>query len=82
MFFVSLDQLANNKFEQKKWEDLLLKMLARSLEIISDEQDICEFGNAFGKHITSLYANLSDEKASLKFSHLVLISKSINSKFI
>jgi hypothetical protein len=58
------DQINANKFEAKKWEELLLKMLAKSIECIGDENEICEYGNAFAKQISTLSSNVSDEKVS------------------
>ena len=40
-----------------------MKFLSRSLEMIQDEKEICEFGVAFGKQISTLINNLPEEKA-------------------
>lgn len=37
-------------------------MLSKSLEMIQDEKEVCEFGNSFGKQIGTLIANSPDEK--------------------
>jgi hypothetical protein len=45
-----------------------MKMLSRTLEMIRDEKEICEFGNAFGKQISTLFNNLSEEKVRFDYA--------------
>lgn len=56
------DQISNGKFDCKKWEGLLIKCLSKTLELVKDENEICEFGNAFAKHVSTLFQNHSEEK--------------------
>jgi hypothetical protein len=60
--FLITDKIANSKFVNKTWEELMLKFLLNSLDLINDEEIICEIAKAFGKHIETLYQNLSEEK--------------------
>jgi hypothetical protein len=61
------DQIDNSKFESKKWEGLLIKCLSKTLELVTDENEICEFGNAFAKHVSTLFQNHSEEKVKENF---------------
>ncbi|CAL1544099.1 unnamed protein product [Lymnaea stagnalis] len=49
------------KWSQKNWEDLLLKMLSKSLDVVDNEEWIADLGVAFGQQIP-LYANYVDER--------------------
>jgi hypothetical protein len=57
-------------------------MLNRSLEMIQDEKEICEFGNAFGKHIGTLFSNLPEEKFFAFKCLGIISSKTENKLFI
>ena len=39
-----------------------MKLLSNTIDQINDEDKICEMAKSFGKHIETLYVNLSDEK--------------------
>ncbi|XP_077869460.1 maestro heat-like repeat-containing protein family member 1 [Saccoglossus kowalevskii] len=51
----------DEKWSQKSWEDLLLKLLSKTLDEVDDEEFICEIGEAFIEQVP-LYQNRSDEK--------------------
>lgn len=59
-----------------------MKMLNRSLEMISDEKEICEFGTAFGKQIGALINNLPEEKYFAFKCLGIISSKTENKAFI
>ena len=61
-FFIYKEKLANSKFNQKNWEDLIMKLLSNSLDQIGDEEFICETAKSLGRHIETLYLNLIEEK--------------------
>lgn len=57
--------MANSKFSQKNWEDLIMKLLSNSLDQMNSEDKYCEIAKCFGKQIENLYQNFSDEKVFL-----------------
>lgn len=59
------DKIAKEKFNEKTWQDLVMKLLSNSLDQINEEEYICEIARALGNHIETLYSNSSQEKASL-----------------
>lgn len=66
---------------QKNWEDLLLKMLSKSLEIIQDEDWTERLGEAFGQQI-ALYNSLPAEKNFLYKCLGVILRNSTKKEFI
>jgi hypothetical protein len=49
------------KWSQKNWEDLLLKMLSKSLDEVDDEDWVSELGESMGEQI-NLYHSAPEEK--------------------
>ncbi|GAB1601977.1 maestro heat-like repeat-containing protein family member 1 isoform X2 [Argonauta hians] len=66
---------------QKNWEDLVLKMLSKSLEIINNEEWVESLGEAFGQQI-HLYANLPNEKNFLYKCLGIILRNSTKKEFI
>ena len=56
-----LDPEKQDNWSQKSWEDLLLKMLSKSLDVVDHEEWIAELGEAFGNHIP-MYSKYPDDK--------------------
>lgn len=50
---------------QKNWEELIMKLLSNSLDLIIDEEKLCDIAKAFGQQIEKLYINSSDEKVNI-----------------
>lgn len=72
-FFVyKKDKIANSKFNQKTWEDLIMKLLSNSLDQINDEEFVCDIAKSMGRHIEALYPSLVDEKVSFLLIRLIL----------
>ena len=55
------DPEKQENWSQRSWEDLLLKMLSKSLDVIDHEEWIAELGEAFGSHIP-MYNRYPEEK--------------------
>lgn len=68
-------------WSQRSWEDLLLKMLSKSLDVIDHEEWIAELGDAFGSHIP-MYNRHPDEKNFLYKCIGVVIRKSTKKDFV
>ncbi|XP_059158762.1 maestro heat-like repeat-containing protein family member 1 isoform X2 [Physella acuta] len=69
------------KWSQKNWEDLLLKMLSKSLDVVDNEEWIAELGEAFGQQIP-LYTNYVDER-NFAFKCLgIIMRKSTKKDFV
>ena len=62
------DKLANSKFNQKTWQDLVMKLLSNSLDQINEEEHICEIARALGNQIETIYLNFSQEKVNIFIS--------------
>ena len=58
------DPEKQDNWSQKSWEDLLLKMLSKSLDVIDHEEWIAELGEAFGSHIP-MYNRYPEEKVGI-----------------
>lgn len=56
-----VDPEKQDDWSQKNWEDLLLKMLSKSLDVVDHEEWIAELGEAFGAHIP-MYARYPEDK--------------------
>ena len=67
--FVDPDKQEN--WSQKSWEDLLCKMLSKSLDVVDHEEWIAELGEAFGNQIT-LYTKYPEEKVRFFFIRILL----------
>ncbi|XP_041376876.1 maestro heat-like repeat-containing protein family member 1 [Gigantopelta aegis] len=68
-------------WSQKNWEDLLLKMLAKSLDVIDNEEWIEEFGEAIGQHIP-FYLHLPEDKNFLYKCLGIIMRKSTKKEFV
>ncbi|XP_071092263.1 maestro heat-like repeat-containing protein family member 1 [Haliotis cracherodii] len=69
------------KWSQKNWEDLLLKMLAKSLDVIDSEEWIADFGELMGQHVT-MYQNAAEEKNFLYKCLGIIMRKSTKKDFV
>ncbi|XP_012944683.1 maestro heat-like repeat-containing protein family member 1 isoform X2 [Aplysia californica] len=68
-------------WSQKNWEDLLLKMLSKSLDVVDTEEWTAELGEAFG-HQVSLYASYVEER-NFAFKCLgIIMRKSTKKDFV
>ncbi|XP_022082273.1 maestro heat-like repeat-containing protein family member 1 [Acanthaster planci] len=70
-----------NKWSQKSWEDLLLKLLSKSLDTIEEEDWHCEIGTALGDHLP-LYQDMPEEKNFLYKCLGVVMRKVKNTQFV
>ncbi|KAH9515723.1 Maestro heat-like repeat-containing protein member 1 [Bulinus truncatus] len=69
------------KWSQKNWEDLLLKMLSKSLDVVDNEEWVAELGVAFG-HQIPLYASYVEER-NFAFKCLgIIMRKSTKKEFV
>ncbi|XP_063951706.1 maestro heat-like repeat-containing protein family member 1 [Lytechinus pictus] len=76
------DNLDNpDKWSQKAWEDLLLKLLSKTLDDAQDEDWVAALGTCFGEH-TALYQNMPEEKNFLYKCLGVVMRKVTNKQFI
>eukprot|EP00117_Sycon_ciliatum_P004055 scpid12251/ scgid8580/ HEAT repeat-containing protein 7A len=76
------DSEDNDKpWNQKSWEDLLLKLLSKTLDEVMDEEWISALGQEMGLHL-NLYGHLPDEKNFLYKCIGVVMRKSTNKQFI
>lgn len=66
------------KWSMKSWEDLLLKMLSKTLDEVESEDWICELGNEFCKQM-ALYQDYPEEKNFL-FKCLGVIMRKLTRK--
>ncbi|KAJ8303306.1 hypothetical protein KUTeg_019702 [Tegillarca granosa] len=55
------DATREESWSQKNWEDLFLKMLSKTLDVVDNEDWIVELGEAFGNHIP-MYNSYPEEK--------------------
>lgn len=69
------------EWPQKNWEDLLLKMLSKSLDIIQNEDWTENLGEAFGQQI-ALYNSMPAEKNFLYKCIGVILRNSTKKEFI
>ncbi|XP_064639982.1 maestro heat-like repeat-containing protein family member 1 isoform X2 [Lineus longissimus] len=69
------------KWSQKNWEDLLLKMLSKSLDEVDSEDWVCELGESMGEQI-QLYYNAPEEKNFLYKCLGVVMRKSTKKDFV
>jgi maestro heat-like repeat-containing protein family member 1 len=78
------DKYDTGKFNQKTWEELIQKMLTTSLDLINDDEIICEIGKSFGKQIETIYNNsLQSEEKSFAYKCLGLtLNKTTNKSVI
>ncbi|XP_071959367.1 maestro heat-like repeat-containing protein family member 1 [Antedon mediterranea] len=73
------DNLNNDeKWSQKAWEDLLLKLLSKTLDEVEDEEWVCNLGVEFGKQV-SLYQDSPNEKNFL-YKCLGVIMRKVTKK--
>ncbi|KAL4234897.1 Mroh1p [Mactra antiquata] len=68
-------------WSQKNWEDLLLKMLSKTLDVIDHEEWIAEVGTAFSDQI-DMYSRYPDEKNFLYKCIGVIMRKSTKKDFV
>ncbi|CAH1780505.1 unnamed protein product, partial [Owenia fusiformis] len=69
------------KWSQKNWEDLMLKMLSKSVEQVNDEEWLSDFGEALGSQIP-LYSTSSEEKNFLYKCLGIVLRKSTKKDFV
>eukprot|EP00058_Branchiostoma_floridae_P019456 XP_002604946.1 hypothetical protein BRAFLDRAFT_77203 [Branchiostoma floridae] len=69
------------KWSQKTWEDLMLKMLSKSMEVVNDDDWMVEFGTEMGKQIP-LYNNHPEEKNFLYKCLGVIMRSCSNKQFV
>ncbi|KAK7500196.1 hypothetical protein BaRGS_00008419, partial [Batillaria attramentaria] len=69
------------KWCQKSWEDLLLKLLSKSLEVVDSEDWTVEVGEAFGSQVGH-YVNCPQEKNFLYKCLGVIMRKSTKKDFV
>ncbi|RUS75918.1 hypothetical protein EGW08_016306 [Elysia chlorotica] len=69
------------KWSQKNWEDLLLKMLSKSLDVVDDEDWTAQLGEAFGQQIP-LYATMVEERNFLFKCLGIVMRKSTKKDFV
>ncbi|KAK6184716.1 hypothetical protein SNE40_007128 [Patella caerulea] len=76
------DNLSNEEtWSQKNWEDLLLKMLSKSLDVVDNEEWVAELGEALGQQV-NMYTNMSEEKNFLYKSLGIIMRKSTKKEFV
>ncbi|KAL5022847.1 hypothetical protein ScPMuIL_002002 [Solemya velum] len=68
-------------WSQKNWEDLLLKMLSKTLDVVDNEEWIAEFGDMLGSHV-GMYTNYSEEKNILYKCLGIVMRKSTKKDFV
>ncbi|XP_074645058.1 maestro heat-like repeat-containing protein family member 1 [Tubulanus polymorphus] len=71
----------DKKWSQKSWEDLLLKMLSKSLDEVEYEDWICELGEDMKQQL-SLYHSLPEEKNFLYKSLGIVMRKTTKKDFV
>ncbi|XP_038067311.1 maestro heat-like repeat-containing protein family member 1 isoform X2 [Patiria miniata] len=70
-----------DKWSQKSWEDLLLKLLSKTLDVVEEEEWHCDIGAALGDHIP-LYQEMPEEKNFLYKCLGVVMRKVKNTQFV
>ncbi|OWF48217.1 Maestro heat-like repeat-containing protein family member 1 [Mizuhopecten yessoensis] len=75
------DATREDTFSQQNWEDLFLKLLSKSLDVMENEDWTAELGETFGNQI-SLYNNYSEEKNFLYKCLGVVMRKSNKKDFV
>ncbi|KAI6647039.1 Maestro heat-like repeat-containing protein family member 1 isoform X2 [Oopsacas minuta] len=69
-------------FSQKTWEDLIMKLLSKTLDELDDEDWLLLLGKELSEQCISLYAEYSDEKAILYKCQGVVLRKTTNKVFL
>ncbi|XP_052229832.1 maestro heat-like repeat-containing protein family member 1 isoform X3 [Dreissena polymorpha] len=75
------DPEKTESWSQKSWEDLLLKMLSKSLDVVDHEEWIAELGETFAQHIP-MYTRLPEEKNFLYKCIGIVMRKSTKKDFV
>ncbi|XP_072169220.1 maestro heat-like repeat-containing protein family member 1 [Diadema setosum] len=70
-----------DKWSQKSWEDLLLKLLSKTLDDAQNEDWIGELGASFGEQV-ALYQNMPEEKNFIYKCLGIMMRKVTNKQFI
>lgn len=77
------EQNDKGTWDQKHWEDLMLKFLSRSLDDVDNEEWLMEVGNAMGdKDMLLKYSSYPEEKGFLYKCLGVLMRKSGHKQFV
>ncbi|XP_013392835.1 maestro heat-like repeat-containing protein family member 1 isoform X1 [Lingula anatina] len=76
-----LEGAEDEKWNQKNWEDLALKMLSKSLDEVNDEDWIEELGAVMGEQIP-LYTNYPEEKNFIFKCIGIIMRKSTKKEFV
>ena len=69
-------------FSQRGWEDLIMKLLSKSLDELDDEEWLLVLGKELSDQCLSLYGELSEEKAVLYKCQGVVLRKTTNKAFL
>ncbi|EDV29054.1 uncharacterized protein TRIADDRAFT_52558 [Trichoplax adhaerens] len=81
---ITLEHSAGDDWNQKAWEDLVLKLLTKSLEEVEDENWTCELGSEMSSQIV-MYESFPEEKASKNFLYKcigVILRKTTNKAYV
>ena len=73
---------AQGTFSQRAWEDLIMKLLSKSLDELDDEEWLLLLGKELSEQCMALYAELSEEKAVLYKCQGVVLRKTTNKVFL
>ena len=69
-------------YSQRTWEDLVMKLLSRSLDEVEDEEWLLGLGRELAEQCVSLYPEYSEEKAVLYKCQGVVLRKTTNKMFL
>ncbi|BFZ13379.1 hypothetical protein BsWGS_16418 [Bradybaena similaris] len=69
------------QWSQKNWEDLLLKMLSKSLDVVDSEEWTAELGEAFGQQIPLYSAYVEERNFAFKCLGIIM-RKSTKKDFV
>ncbi|XP_052059790.1 maestro heat-like repeat-containing protein family member 1 isoform X2 [Mytilus californianus] len=75
------DASKEDSWNQKNWEDLSLKLLSKSLDVVDNEEWIAELGEVFGQQIP-MYNNYPEEKNFMYKCLGVITRKSTKKDFV
>ncbi|XP_060075327.1 maestro heat-like repeat-containing protein family member 1 isoform X2 [Ylistrum balloti] len=75
------DATREDTFSQQNWEDLFLKLLSKTLDVMENEDWTAELGETFGSHV-NMYNNYPEEKNFLYKCLGVVMRKSNKKDFV
>lgn len=76
------DQIDKGSFNQKSWEDIMLKLVSRTLDEVDEEEWLCELVRELNVQIYNLYNDFEAEKAFLYKIWGVMLRKITNKQFL